>query len=169
MTPGWHRPACAFRGEGEDSDVRCLLRNALGLQPFAAVFYAGDTPVLIQQKAMQRLIARLLLLFALAGNLFPVALAATSASSHACCARKAHHCHQSVPDEELQFSSSRGCCDHDCCHAASTSQYAHPQLSFSAISEQTVDTHRIDPRTTTDAADFPGYHAARAPPRSSNA
>ena len=43
---------------------------------------------------MQRLTARLLLLFALAGNFLPVALAATTAPPRACCLRMAHKCHK---------------------------------------------------------------------------
>ena len=51
-------------------------------------------PVSIEN--MRRLAARLLLLFALAGNLVPLGLAMT-APAHACCVRKAahsHHCHE---------------------------------------------------------------------------
>jgi len=65
---------------------------------------------------MQRLTARILLLFALAGTFVPAALQALAASPHACCLRKsAHRCHASGSEEPT--ASSAGCCNHDCCHA----------------------------------------------------
>jgi hypothetical protein len=91
---------------------------------------------------MHRLIARLLLLFAFAGNLAPVALAITAApaSSHACCVRKAHKCHTlAVPESEQHTLHALGCCEHDCCRAVATSQWAAPQALAAADFTPAVD------------------------------
>src|SRR4030088_849447 len=78
---------------------------------------------------MHRLTAKLLLLFALLGNITPLTLAAVSAPLHACCARKtAKHCHESAASELNQLSiRARGCWAHDCGRAATTTKWAHPQ------------------------------------------
>ena len=51
---------------------------------------------------MQRLIARFLLLFALAGTFVPMAQALAAAPPHACCIRKIHQCHGSASPESTQ-------------------------------------------------------------------
>src|SRR3982074_1657962 len=78
---------------------------------------------------MHRQTAKLLLLFALVGNITPLMLAAVAAPLHACCARKAaKHCHESAASEQNQPSiRASGCCGHDCCRAATKTKWAHPQ------------------------------------------
>jgi hypothetical protein len=80
------------------------------------------------QKSMQRLTARLLLLFALAGTFLPVALQATAAPTHACCRRASHHCHDSsAQNSEETGIRDIGCCTHDRGRALTTSHSASPQ------------------------------------------
>src|ERR1700736_708166 len=94
---------------------------------------------------MHRLTAKLLLLFALVGNLTPLTLAAVAAPLHACCARKAaKHCHESAASEQNQPSiRASGCCGHDCCRAAATTKWAHPQPRVEDPSRKSVNS-RID-------------------------
>jgi hypothetical protein len=75
-------------------------------------------------QSMHRLVARLLLLVALAGNLIPLALAATIAPRHACCVRKAaHSCHgSSAADAEKPVIRNSGCCRQDCSRAVAFSK-----------------------------------------------
>jgi len=82
------------------------------------------------------------LLFALAGNLVPVALAITAgpSSAHACCVRKAHKCHTiAVPESEQLTLRALSCCGHDCCRAVATSQWASPQAPAAADFTLAVD------------------------------
>src|SRR5438270_630158 len=60
---------------------------------------------------MQRLTARFLLLFALAGTFVPLTLAAVAPPPHSCCLRKAaHHCHGAeTADRSIRNTS---CCNH---------------------------------------------------------
>jgi len=114
---------------------------------------------------MQRLTARLLLLFALAGMFVPLALAATAAP-HACCIRKsAHQCHGAAASESEQLAI-RGAssCNHDCCRGVSTSQWAYPQPSQSAISAQNVGVREADSQATVPAAQLLSSQSTRAPP-----
>src|ERR1700682_2002893 len=90
---------------------------------------------------MHRLTAKLLLLFALVGNITPLTLAAVAAPLHACCARKAaKHCHESAASEpnepSIRASSS---CGHDCCRAAATTKWAHPQPRIEGPSRKSVN------------------------------
>ena len=75
---------------------------------------------------MQRLTARLLLLFALAGAFLPTALALAAAPPHACCLRKAaHQCHASDADQRSLRST--GCCNQNASRAVSTKHSANPR------------------------------------------
>ena len=86
--------------------------------------------------SMQRITARFLLLIALVGTMVPVAMQAKATPPHACCVRKgSHHCHESgqAPSEQPVFADV-GCCNHNCCRAVTSSQWAHPQPSLSPLS-----------------------------------
>jgi len=115
---------------------------------------------------MQRLTARLLLLFACAGTFLPVALQAMAAPPHACCRRKAaHQCHESADSnpEESSIRSS-GCCNHDCCRTLTTSQWAdYPKAA--AILSQSIDASTSSLRAALPSREISRAHASRAPPQ----
>lgn len=114
---------------------------------------------------MQRLTARLLLLFALAGNFIPLALAATSAPPHACCVRKAHHCHDSALAESNQIAvRAIGCCSHDCCRAVTTSQWANPQPSATPVFALNAEARPAESQPDAPAAQLSASQSTRAPP-----
>jgi len=114
---------------------------------------------------MQRLIARFLLLFALAGNFIPLALAATVAPAHACCFRKsAHQCHGSAGESAQLSIRSIGCCNQDCCHAIISSQWAHPQTPTLGTFAPTLSAHEIAARSSASPSEFCASQSARAPP-----
>jgi hypothetical protein len=115
---------------------------------------------------MQRLTARFLLLFALAGTFVPLALAVTAAPPHACCVRKAtHQCHGSAAVESDQPAiHGTGCCNHDCCRAVTTSQSAHPQPSLASASARSVAARINESHAETPATGLLGSQSTRAPP-----
>jgi hypothetical protein len=113
---------------------------------------------------MQRLIARLLLLVALAGNFIPLALAATAAPPHACCIRKTHKCHSPVAESEQLALREAGSCSHDCCRGVTTARWAQLQSSHTAVAQHDVtgresETHSNAPTTVQFAS-----QSTRAPP-----
>jgi hypothetical protein len=113
---------------------------------------------------MQRLTARFLLLFALAGTFAPLALAVTATPPHACCLRKStHQCHGSDPDERAIRSTA--CCNHDCCRAATTSQCASPQPRITALFTQKVDERVAELNPDFQAAVLSASQSTRAPPQ----
>lgn len=116
---------------------------------------------------MQRLTARLLLLFALAGNLIPLALAATAAPVPACCRRMgAHHCNAPSTIDSGQTSiSERGCCNHDCCRAVTTSQFAQPESSLAASRTHKVELRRSESHSDDVLAQPLDSQSTRAPPQ----
>src|SRR5437868_13817369 len=109
---------------------------------------------------MQRLLATIVVGFLLSPSLVPLAVAELpSATRHACCARKAHHCSE-PPDAGLY--SQR--CSHQCCrllvgpHSAGAvfqSQGEFTQLTVAVLS---ISRHSR-PRSRDNARDF-----SRAPP-----
>jgi hypothetical protein len=115
---------------------------------------------------MHRLTARLLLLFALAGSLIPLAQAVTAAPPvHACCVRKAHHCHDSAGEESEQLIiRSAACCNHDCCRAAVTSQWANPQPRTTALLAETIEARAADSHPDHPEANRSSSQSTRAPP-----
>lgn len=115
---------------------------------------------------MQRLTARLLLLFALAGIFVPVALATTAASPHACCIRAAHKCHNLADAESdpLAFRAT-GCCNHDCCRAVTTTQWAHPHPRMAAVTAQNINARIAESHPSAAAAQLAGSQSTRAPPQ----
>ena len=114
---------------------------------------------------MQRLTARFLLLFALAGTFVPLALAATTAPAHACCIRKTHHCHEAASPESTQVISATTCCDHDCCRAATTSQWANPQPGMPAVVAQNVEARIAGSQSRPPATPLFASESTRAPPQ----
>ena len=81
---------------------------------------------LVPTRRMHRLTARLLLLFALVGNLVPLALAAGAAPPHACCLRKGvHRCQDSLGAGSRVVSSAT--------RAAPTMIFAAPSLLLNGL------------------------------------
>jgi hypothetical protein len=117
---------------------------------------------------MHRLTARLLLLFALVGNLAPIALAACTAPPHACCLRKgSHHCQDSAAAESNKSSfRAPDCCNHDCCRAATTAQWAHRPPQLTQLSVRGVEQFLREIQPAVPSADAALFHSPRAPPRS---
>jgi hypothetical protein len=78
---------------------------------------------------MHRRIAKFLLLFAVAGNLAPLALAISAPPPHACCLRKnVHNCHGSpVAASEQLVLRSGNCCSQNCYRAVTTTRWAKAQ------------------------------------------
>ena len=115
---------------------------------------------------MHRLTARLLLFFALVGNLAPVALAATSAPPHACCVRKGiHRCQDSLaPETDQPVIRDASCCDHDCCRATISAQWAHPKARAAAFFLQTIRGGVAAPRPESPATASAEFQSTRAPP-----
>jgi hypothetical protein len=117
---------------------------------------------------MQRLTARFLLLFALAGTFVPLALAATAAPPHACCMRKAaHQCHGSFAESDQREVRSTACCNHAYGRAVTTSQSAHPQPSLTSAFAPHLDALIPDFPAETPAAELLASQSPRAPPQSS--
>jgi len=114
---------------------------------------------------MQRLTARFLLLFALVGTFVPLALAVTAAPPHACCIRKAAHpCHGSSSEAEQRTVRGPGCCNHDCCRAATTAQWAHPRGWLASTIVQNVDARIAESLAGTPATELLASQSTRAPP-----
>src|ERR1700722_19784531 len=114
---------------------------------------------------MQRLTARLLLLFALAGTFVPLALAATAAPSHACCVRKSHHCHDSASPENTLVVSATSCCSHDCCRAATTSQWADALPGTINLVFENADVRIADSQSRAPGIQIYSLKSPRAPPQ----
>ena len=120
---------------------------------------------------MQRLIARFLLLGALAGNLAPLALATAAPPPHACCIRKAaHHCHDSVVSESSQLVIREvSPCNHDCCRAVTTAQWAHAQPPATASFAQIVEAYLGPSSSLSPNSEISLFQSTRAPPHLSKA
>ncbi len=125
-----------------------------------------DTSGFYSQIGMQRLTARVLLLLALAGTLFPVVLQARTAPPHACCLRKAsHHCHDSsLTHSEGQVIQDAGCCRHDCRRAVTSSQWAHPLQSATSVSLHNPTLSDISNQSDNPFAPVASVRRSRAPP-----
>ncbi|HLZ41620.1 MAG TPA: hypothetical protein VKQ11_11695 [Candidatus Sulfotelmatobacter sp.] len=116
---------------------------------------------------MQRLIARLLLLFSLAGTSVPLALQASVAPPHACCLRKAvHRCHQAeAADRHEPVAAAPGCCHHNCLRAVKTSQSAHPEPSVTSAFEPVRQNYLAKSQPGVPASQIFSTKSTRAPPR----
>jgi len=115
---------------------------------------------------MHRLTARFLLLFALLGAFAPLALAVTAPSPHACCRRMGHRCQGSAVAESDQLAvHGTGCCNHDCCRAVTTSQWASPQPWAAAAFAEKKAGSVGESHATIPANQLPSSQSTRAPPR----
>jgi len=115
---------------------------------------------------MQRLTARFLLLFALVGTFAPLALAATFAPQHSCCLRKgAHQCHGSAPESDQRSVRDSSCCNHDCCRAVTTPQWAHAQPRTMPTFGQNVEARIFESHSDSPAAKLFSSQCTRAPPQ----
>jgi hypothetical protein len=146
--------------------------NEVHLARFKLLFYAGVVRSRFHfgVQNMQRLTARFLLLFAIAGNFVPLALAAATSPTHACCIRKAvHKCHEAALAGSAQSSSqplvhAAGSCNHDCCRGATTAQWASPQFPGSgAVAHEANGTVAATQLSTPSTEAFL-LQSSRAPP-----
>lgn len=114
---------------------------------------------------MQRIIARFLLLFALVGNFVPLALAVTTAEPHACCRRMAHRCHDSLlaDSSQLNFHDS-SCCNHNCCRALTTSQWAHVEPAIAPQVAQKTEAAVVSAHSAAPVYELVASQSTRAPP-----
>lgn len=140
--------------------------SAESLQFVGLVSYASSQlGVLLHRNHMQRLTARFLLLLAIVGTFAPLALAVTSASSHACCLRMAHRCHDSVAVDSGEVAiRAPSCCGHDCCRAVTTPQWAHAQPRTTALLAQNADAFVADLSPSYSVAELSTSQSPRAPP-----
>ena len=115
---------------------------------------------------MQRLTARLMLLFALVGTFAPLALALTTAPAHACCIRKSpHQCHSAPGAETDQVAAhSTSCCNQDCRRAVTTSGWANPQSVQTAVFARNISSHVTESHPSFLATHLRSSRSPRAPP-----
>jgi hypothetical protein len=114
---------------------------------------------------MQRTIARLLLLLALAGNLAPLALAAIAVPPHACCLRKNHHCHNSAASSSSHSEfRSRDCCPQNGGHAVVTAQWAHPEQQAGSVTSRILACRVMLEPLAPHSSELLTQRATRAPP-----
>ncbi|HTU41468.1 MAG TPA: hypothetical protein VMF10_07140 [Candidatus Aquilonibacter sp.] len=114
---------------------------------------------------MHRLTARLLLVFALAGNLIPLAMALTAAPPRACCLRMAHRCHESATAEGGRlFVQDPCCCNNRSRHAATTAQWAHPKSRSGHSFLPAVERLARSIQSPFAGAQAASLHSSRAPP-----
>jgi hypothetical protein len=122
----------------------------------------GSTP----PNCMQRTIARFLLLLAVAGNLTPLALAVTATPPHACCLRKAHHCHSSADSNpSTPAFRSADCCRQSCSHAVITTQWAYPQPQAGSLPAHVVRFRFASHFSSALSTQSLSPQSTRAPPR----
>jgi len=117
---------------------------------------------------MQRTTARFLLLITLLGTIIPMAMQAKAAPPRACCLRKGpHHCHEtSQQQSEQPVLQDAGCCNHDCCRAVTSSQWAHPLPSSAAATVQDTTSHDISDQPDGPLSVSSSLLRSRAPPAS---
>jgi hypothetical protein len=132
------------------------------LQNRSTLFYPRPTGVLLHHR-MRRLIASVLVLFALAGNLIPLALAATTAP-HSCCVRKTHKCHESASESAQLALRTISCCDHNCCRAVTTSRWASAAPSILGGPAYEISAAVTDSRPAAPTFLETSTQSARAPP-----
>src|SRR5947209_2121561 len=115
---------------------------------------------------MQRLTARFLLLFALAGTFVPLTLAAVAPPPHSCCLRKAaHHCHGAeTADRSIRNTS---CCNQGSGRAATTKHSAPPSPSLISDFAPPLDSHLTASNPAAPAQQLFSTRSPRAPPQSS--
>jgi hypothetical protein len=86
---------------------------------------------------MHCLTARLLLVLLLVSIIAPAAMAITGPTPHACCLRMKHDC--TTTPHALEFQAAPTCCNRDCCHPLTISQWGeNPQSNAVAITPATT-------------------------------
>ena len=124
-------------------------------------------PLGFECKFMRRLTASFLMLLALAGILAPLAVAATAPPPHACCVRSAHHCNgPSASDPGQPNVSNTGCCNHDCCRAVTTAQWADAQPQVAPSFRQTLTGFIGRSYSNSPTTEVLEFQSTRAPPQS---
>jgi hypothetical protein len=115
---------------------------------------------------MHLLTAKLLLFFAFAGNLAPLALAAVPAPTHTCCLRKkVHHCHASLAQETGQLAiSDSSCCNHDCRGATISAQWAHPESQAASFLLEPIHAGIAGSDQNSPTSILAQFQSSRAPP-----
>src|SRR5271165_6741609 len=115
---------------------------------------------------MHRLTARLLLFFAIVGNLVPLALATGATSPHACCLRKGvHRCHESAASESTELVvRAAGCCNQDCCRAVTTAPWAHTQQPATNFVAREVEAYLGQRNLSLPKTEVSRFQSTRAPP-----
>jgi len=117
---------------------------------------------------MHRRIAKFLLLFALVGNLVPLALAIYAPAPHACCLRKTvHSCHERTTSGSDQLVLRLGdCCNHECCRAVTTDRWAQTAPPVKNYYVWKVGSRLSSRSTSFPDTDLIGFQSSRAPPHS---
>src|ERR1700757_2175938 len=114
---------------------------------------------------MQRLTARFLLLFALAGTFLPLALQATGAPAHLCCRRAdEHRCHSYALTDPTQAAIRAPGCHRDCCPAMASSHWAHPEPSRNALTANNSELNQAGPDPLPPPTAISPSRSTRAPP-----
>jgi hypothetical protein len=103
-----------------------------------------------------------LLVVTLAGVFAPAALGLSLPSPHACCARKAPHCHDGAQAEPAL--SSGGCAQHSCCRSLTIRQWV--QVIPQQVTATTISLHSVGKPADFDFLPTPvaSAHSGRAPP-----
>lgn len=136
------------------------------LRAFEILFYAG--PTLLFDATMYRLTAKFLLLFALAGTFAPLALAAASATPHACCLRMAaHQCHRPRLESGQRTIHDASCCNHDWRRAVTKSQWACPQPRTASAIARDIEACIDESHAGTPPSPRFSSQSTRAPPPAS--
>lgn len=114
---------------------------------------------------MQRLIARLILLFAVAGSLVPLALAMAAPAPHSCCVRNAaHHCHDSGISQLVVRDTS--CCRQNCYRGVIPVRWAQAQQGDTAWSVLKLDAYVVEFQVEFQTPGMAEFQPTRGPPTS---
>jgi hypothetical protein len=111
---------------------------------------------------MHRLIASSLLVVFLAGIFAPAAMALSQEPPHACCLRKASHCHEDVQAEPAL--SAGGCAQHNCCRSLAVRQWAQAALPLKLAEKRAAERTTSVPNDLLQRAEIGESHSGRAPP-----
>jgi hypothetical protein len=111
---------------------------------------------------MQRLTARCLLVLLLVGTLSPLALAIGAPAPHACCMRKPMH---GGVAPQVQLTASADCCGHDCCRAATRSNWAQAPEGRSNNLSLPCGQLIVRSAWVEEDSDSDSLHSGRSPPQ----
>jgi hypothetical protein len=114
---------------------------------------------------MQRTIARLLLLFSVAGTVIPLAGAVSTAPLPLCCIRHKHACHAAVGSNSSPAEVHESCCSRQGCgHAVITARWAHPGMQAGSFLARALSRHIADQQLPPLSPEFLNFKPTRAPP-----